>query len=160
MFCSQCGTQLAANSIYCSSCGNKMENQATPPPPENRDVRVDRDNRDKDPNPAIDKNKLKNSLFLAMFMDGLVLFIAIGSEVASNMVFSTLFLGSIVYAYKSLQANNYSGARTGCFIGAILNGVFALSNFGNYGMSSLVLFEGLAASNLIYVYGSIGKPKS
>jgi zinc-ribbon domain len=119
MVCPQCGMQLVQNSIYCSSCGTNINNQAVSSPTSKKNNA---------PNLGIDKNQLRNGLFLAMFNDGWVLVGAITSGVGTWMMFSALFLAIIFYAYKNLQQNQYSEARNYCLAGSLLNGFFALSN--------------------------------
>jgi hypothetical protein len=159
IFCSQCGTQLVENSVYCSSCGSNLKNQASASPASaSQTPRVQQEDTSKSnhaPNLGVDKKKLKNSLFAAMFVDGWVLVSAITAGNPVGMMFSTLFLVIIFYAYKNLQQNKYLEAKNYCLAGALLNGFFALSNMSFLNqISGIVLFinEACAAVILISVY--------
>jgi zinc-ribbon domain len=159
MVCSQCGTKLVQNSIYCSSCGTNLKNKAASPPTSSSQApgsqQKNTSTSNQSPNLGIDKKKLKNWLFLAMSMDGFVLVSTITAGNPVGMMFSTLFLAIVFYVYKNLQQNNYSEAKNYCLAGALLNGFFAFSNIAFLHQITVIpifLNELTAAMSLMIVY--------
>jgi hypothetical protein len=146
MLCSQCGTKLAQNSIYCSSCGKNIKNQPASPP---------NSKSNHSQNLGVDKNKLKMLLFAVMSVDGSMLVSAILVGSAVGMIFCTLFLAIVFYAYKNLQQNKYSEAKSYCLAGAFLHGIFAISNISALNQLNVIATfssEVSAACCLLTVY--------
>jgi hypothetical protein len=155
MFCPQCGQQQSETSRYCNACGASFSSQSTQkhsggsqkPQP------VNTSNQSGFQAYSVDKDTLKNYLYVAMAADAaaLVLGTSLPGFFPMGFVSASMFFGCIGFAYNSLNRNNFPAVKKWCLIGAGLNGIWVINNLINAAYVFVAL-EVIAAASLTYAY--------